>query len=164
MMCSAGWCYWSCTLHEIQVLCLNFLWYMTVKILLSGVFHSLSETAIELENNGIFKHTIQLSIFINLGHPHIRKKCLCMLAKNSFRSYLYFILHAHATYSWHNIVLFNNRNTWIVVSCLLSLVQMRTVKRPWWGRIWTNMWLSHVNGGWYTVHTVVFQSLNITKR
>ena len=90
---------------------------MTVKILFSGVFHSLSETAIELENNSIFKHTIQLSIFINLGHPHIRKKCLCMLAKNSFCSYLYFILHAHATYSWHNIVLFNNRNTWIVVSC-----------------------------------------------
>ena len=66
--------------------------------------------------------------------------------------------------SWHYIVLFNNRNTRIIVSCLLSLVQMRTVKRPWWGRMCTNMWLSHVNGGWYTVHTVVFHSLNTTKR
>ena len=66
--------------------------------------------------------------------------------------------------SWHYIVLFNNRNTRIIVSCLLSLVQMRTVKRPWWERIWMNMWLSHVNGGWYTVHTVVFHSLNTTKR
>ena len=38
---------------------------MTVNIVLPGVFHCLSETVIEPENNNIFKHTVQLSIFMH---------------------------------------------------------------------------------------------------
>ena len=38
---------------------------MTVKIVLPGVFHFLSETVIETENNNIFKHTMQLLIFMH---------------------------------------------------------------------------------------------------